>query len=149
MLLDHAHIIQVVQNISTFHAICVAYETTEPVKLEQLFPVLDGDKGCAWFQEDMEDFLKEMYSTCRDFLKVRASQTRNSLKFFMFKVFLQSIPGHEDLSALFEKKMANPVGLHKAGKSVPSKLRSVIHGDLWHNNLFFRSKVQKSNATLK
>lgn len=36
--------------------------------------------------------------------------------------------------------MSNPEQLHKTGQSHPTKLKSVIHGDLWHNNIFFNKK---------
>ncbi len=40
---------------------------------------------------------------------------------------------------MFERVMSNPGDLHK--HSLPSlggdKFKSVLHGDLWHNNIFF------------
>lgn len=71
MLIDPGHVREVVQSLATLHAICVAFQTTEEVKLEQRFPILDGEKGCTWFQEDMTAFLQEMYSTCFNFLQVK------------------------------------------------------------------------------
>ena len=71
MLIDPKHVRDVVQSLATLHAICVAFQTTEEVKLEERFPLLDGEKGgCTWFQEDMAAFLQEMYSTCFNFLQV-------------------------------------------------------------------------------
>jgi hypothetical protein len=50
----------------------------------------------------------------------------------------QSIPGQEDLCRWFEDKMSDPEALHEEGRSRATKLRTVIHGDLWHNNVFFK-----------
>ena len=71
MLIDPKHVRDVVQSLATLHAICVAFQTTENVKLEERFPILDGEKGCTWFQDDMTAFLQEMYSTCFNFLQVQ------------------------------------------------------------------------------
>ncbi len=62
---------------------------------------------------------------------------------FHHNIPLQSIPGQEDLCQFFESKMSDPVGLQRAASSsavLPAKkLRTVIHGDLWHNNIYFRA----------
>ena len=50
----------------------------------------------------------------------------------------QSIPGQEDLSRWFEEKMSNPEALHEEFRNRDTKLRTLIHGDLWHNNIFFK-----------
>ena len=34
--------------------------------------------------------------------------------------------------------MSDPEALHEAGRRHQTKLRTLIHGDLWHNNVFFR-----------
>jgi hypothetical protein len=34
--------------------------------------------------------------------------------------------------------MSNPHKLYTDGQSHPTRLRSLVHGDLWHNNIFFR-----------
>ena len=74
MLLEESHVMDVIRNMATLHGICIAYQTTEKPKLEEKFPLLDEDKGaCAWFQEDMNDYLHEMYSTCKNFFKVGLS----------------------------------------------------------------------------
>ena len=128
MLLNDCHVVDVVQNLATLHAICISYQTTETQKLESLFPVLDADQGaCAWFQEDMSEYLKEMYSTCKN--------------------FLHAIPGQENLTSWFETQMSDPHLLHHRGQG-SSKLKSVIHGDLWHNNLFFKESAEKSSSLL-
>ncbi len=53
----------------------------------------------------------------------------------------QSIPGQEDVCEWFESRMSRPEKLHRdsSGEALPfrNKFRSVIHGDLWHNNLYF------------
>lgn len=118
MILEAKHVREIVQNLATFHAISVAYQTTEKTKLEELFPVLDGETGNTWFQADMTAYLQEMYVTCSKFFK--------------------SIPGQEKLSKLFELKMSNPEEFHKTSQCHPTKMRCVIHGDLWHNNLYFK-----------
>ena len=71
MLLDPDRVREAVSSLATFHAIGAAYRATEPVPLENRFPLLDAEKGaCAWFQDDMTDFLQEMYATCHNFLEV-------------------------------------------------------------------------------
>ena len=52
--------------------------------------------------------------------------------------FSQSVPGQEDLCELFTTKMSDPESLHRTRSSHESKLRSIVHGDLWHNNIFFK-----------
>lgn len=39
---------------------------------------------------------------------------------------------------MFELKMSNPEEFHKTSQCHPTKMRCVIHGDLWHNNLYFK-----------
>ena len=70
MLVGEDHVRDVVQGLATFHAICVAHDLTEDVKLSQKFPILSGEKSNTWFQEDMSDALDEMYTTCQNFLEV-------------------------------------------------------------------------------
>ncbi len=54
------------------------------------------------------------------------------------------------MSEWFESRMSSPETLHResSGDALPSsnKFRSVIHGDLWHNNLFFLQKSSSSSS---
>ena len=34
--------------------------------------------------------------------------------------------------------MSNPEALHEEFRNRDTKLRTLIHGDLWHNNIFFK-----------
>ena len=64
--------------------------------------------------------------------------------FFPLFPFIQSIPGQEDLSRWFEEKMSNPEALHEEFRNRDTKLRTLIHGDLWHNNIFFKASSAHS-----
>ena len=57
---------------------------------------------------------------------------------FGYQFIFQSVPGQEDLSRWFEEKMSNPEALHEEFRNRDTKLRTLIHGDLWHNNIFFK-----------
>ena len=89
MLISPNNVGHLVKNLAVFHAICAAFQAgsykilthvrkqfrdffqaTEGVSLADRFPLLGGGGG-AWFEEDMKDFLQEMYETCHSFLKVR------------------------------------------------------------------------------
>jgi thiamine kinase-like enzyme len=62
-----------------------------------------------------------------------------TLKRVLIILNLQSIPGQEGLTEWFESKMSRPDEIHrKAGQNVLFKFKSITHGDLWHNNLFFK-----------
>ena len=70
---------------------------------------------------------------------LRRNSTRNVTDFRVPIGFVfQSIPGQEDLSLWFEEKMSNPEALHEEFRNRDTKLRTLIHGDLWHNNIFFK-----------
>ena len=110
---------RVICRLASFHAICTAYEQSCG-PLDIVFPFLAKDRGNIWFQDDMSDYLEEMYTTCLHFLK--------------------SIPGQENTCQWFEKRMKS---MPEDGLLQNSILpRTLVHGDLWHNNIYFNSKNQ-------
>lgn len=108
---------RVISRLAFFHAICTAYEQSQSQPLDIAFPFLAAQKN-IWFQDDMQDYLEEMYTTCLHFLK--------------------SIPGQEDTCHWFEQRMKHPESLQNNPKE--NHLRTLVHGDFWHNNIYFRKK---------
>ncbi|CAB4061400.1 unnamed protein product [Lepeophtheirus salmonis] len=111
LLLNSSHIFRLIRQLGTFHGICSAYYALLP---NADFGEAHLTQESTWFQEDMAPVLKEMYWTC--------------LSFF------QSVPGEEDLCKWFEAKMANPLEYHR---NRSTKIKSLVHGDFWHNNIYF------------
>ena len=72
--------------------------------------------GNIWFHSDMQVYVEEMYETCLQFLK--------------------SIPGQEETSLWFEQRMKNPEALQNCDQH----LKTLLHGDLWHNNIYFHDR---------
>jgi fructosamine-3-kinase len=64
----------------------------------------------------MQVYVEEMYDTCLEFLK--------------------SIPGQEETSKWFEQRMKNPEALQNCDQH----LKTLLHGDLWHNNIYFHDR---------
>ena len=111
---------RVICRLASFHAICTAYEQSCG-PLDIVFPFLAKDRGGnIWFQDDMSDYLEEMYTTCLHFLK--------------------SIPGQENTCQWFEKRMKHPEENSLQNSILP---RTLVHGDLWHNNIYFNSKKEE------
>ena len=55
-----------------------------------------------------------------------------------FYIFPQSIPGQEEASQWFAKKMCHPSKLELRNLN----LKTLVHGDLWHNNIYFNGDGQ-------
>jgi aminoglycoside phosphotransferase (APT) family kinase protein len=81
-----------------------------------LFISLYLGAGNIWFHADMQVYVEEMYDTCLEFLK--------------------SIPGQEETSKWFEQRMKNPEALQNCDQH----LKTLLHGDLWHNNIYFHDR---------
>ena len=104
----------VISTLASFHALCTAFELSLDKTLEETFPFLNTE-GNIWFHADMQIYLDEMYNTCLEFLK--------------------SVPGQEETSKWFEQRMKHPEELQN---SQIQGLKTLLHGDLCHNNLFFK-----------
>ena len=73
----------------------------------------------------MQVYVEEMYDTCLEFLK--------------------SIPGQEETSKWFEQRMKNPEALQNCDQH----LKTLLHGDLWHNNIYFHDRHSIYIRTVK
>jgi len=109
---------KVISTLATFHSICTAFEQSHGSSFERIFPFLSTDQGAGniWFHADMQVYVEEMYDTCLEFLK--------------------SIPGQEETSKWFEQRMKNPEALQNCDQH----LKTLLHGDLWHNNIYFHDR---------